>query len=161
MHEDCIQQVDAFGRGSVMVWAGIFVGGKTSLTFIDGNLNGRRYIDEVLRPEVIPYAGAVGPNFVLQDDNATPHRARIVTQFLQDEGIERMEWPAMSPDLNPIENLWDQLGRKVAAQLLPNSTLNDLRHYLDLAWTAIPQHKANSEQTHKHYEKTVQRMHCS
>ena len=44
----------------------------------------------------------------LQDDNARPHNARITENFLQAHGVERMQWPAVSPDLNPIENLWDQ-----------------------------------------------------
>ena len=83
-----------------MVWGGISRGGKTDPVFIEGNLTARRYIDEVLEPMVVPYAGAIGQDFILQDDNARPHRAGIVRNFLDGEGIERMEWPALSPDLN-------------------------------------------------------------
>ncbi|GFT27815.1 DDE_3 domain-containing protein [Trichonephila clavipes] len=51
------------------------------------------------------YAAAIGNDFILMDDNARPHRARIVEEYLEDHGLERMEWPARSPDLNPIEHL--------------------------------------------------------
>ncbi|GFU79556.1 DDE_3 domain-containing protein [Trichonephila clavipes] len=61
--------------------------------------------DEIPDPYVRPYAAAIGNDFILMDDNARPHRARIVEEYLEDHGLERMEWPARSPDLNPIEHL--------------------------------------------------------
>ncbi|GFX87686.1 transposable element Tcb1 transposase [Trichonephila clavipes] len=64
-----------------------------------------RYQDEVLEPIVRLHVAAVGPTFVLMDDNARPHRAYIVDDYLESEGIARMAWPAYSPDFNPIENL--------------------------------------------------------
>ncbi|GFS50120.1 hypothetical protein TNCV_2571 [Trichonephila clavipes] len=65
-----------------MVWGGISIGGRTDLHIIR---NGRRYADEILRPRVIPYAGAIGDSFVFQDDNARPHRAHLVENMLEDE----------------------------------------------------------------------------
>jgi hypothetical protein len=44
---------------------------------------------------------------MFMDDNARPHRARIVQHFLQQEAVQTIPWPAMSPDMNPIEHVWD------------------------------------------------------
>ncbi|GFS80317.1 transposable element Tcb2 transposase [Trichonephila clavipes] len=53
------------------------------------------------------------------DDNARPHRANLVDEFLESEDIKRIPWPANPPDLNPIENLWDYLGRAIARRHPP------------------------------------------
>ncbi|GFY22326.1 cubilin [Trichonephila clavipes] len=61
------------------------------------------------------------------DANARPHRARLVENMLEAETIQRMEWPAFYPDLNPIEHVWDMLGRRIAARPRPPATVRDLR----------------------------------
>jgi transposase len=53
------------------------------------------------------------------DVNARPHRARIVQHFLQQEAVQTITWPAMSPDMNPIEHVWDFIGRKINQRNLP------------------------------------------
>ena len=135
----CTDRVTSFGGGSIMVWGGISLRGKTDLVIIEGNLNAVRYRDDILEPVAIPYLQNMGPNAILQDDNARPHRARIIGEYLQNLGVERMEWPAASPDLNPIEHLWDQLGRAVRLRVTNRTTLADLRHILIEEWDAIPQ----------------------
>ncbi|GFU53696.1 putative transposable element [Trichonephila clavipes] len=74
-----------------------------------------------------------------KDDNARPHRARLVENMLEAETIQRMEWPACSPDLNPIEHVWDILGRRIAARPRPPATVRDLEIALLEEWNSIPQ----------------------
>lgn len=63
-----------------------------------------RYWDEII---VRPYTGAVGPGFLLLQDNAWPQVARLCRQFLDDKAIDAIDWSSHSPDLNPIDYLWD------------------------------------------------------
>ncbi|GFU64296.1 transposable element Tcb2 transposase [Trichonephila clavipes] len=113
-----------FGSGEVLVYGGISIDGRTYLYIIqDGPLTALRYRDEILRPIVVPYAAAIGDAFILMDDNCRSHRANLVDDFLFEEGIVRMEWSACSPDMNPIEHVWDTLGRRVAGRQPPPQTL--------------------------------------
>ena len=125
-----------------MIWAGISDNGKSNAVFIEGNMTGRRYIDQVLRPEVVPFAQNHGTRFILMDDNARPHRANIVRDFLANENIARMDpWPACSPDLNPIEHCWDQIGRAVSNRRVLGDTIADLRRHIEEEWANITQAK--------------------
>ncbi|GFW70546.1 transposable element Tcb2 transposase [Trichonephila clavipes] len=107
-----------FGSGGVLVYGGISIDGRTDLYIIrDGPLTARLYRDEILRPIVVPYAA---------------------------EGIVRMEWPVCSPDMNPIEHVWDTLGRRVAGRQPPPQTLQELIRALLGEWDRIPQLMINS-----------------
>ncbi|GFU00523.1 transposable element Tcb2 transposase [Trichonephila clavipes] len=134
-----------FGGGGVLVYGGISTDGRTYLYIIRGGpLTARRYKDEILRPIVIPYAAAIGDDFILMVDNCRPHRANLVENFLFKEGIVRMEWPACSPDMNPIEHVWDALGRRVACRQPPSQTLQELGRAILEEWDRIPQLVINS-----------------
>ncbi|GFS89583.1 transposable element Tcb2 transposase [Trichonephila clavipes] len=128
-----------FGGGGVLVYGGISIDGRTDLYIIrDEPLTARRYRDEILRPIVVSYAAAIGDDFILMDDNCRPHNANLVEDFLFEEGIVRMECPACSPDMNPIEHVWDALGRRVAGRQPPPQTLQDLEGVLLEEWDRIP-----------------------
>ncbi|GFX44982.1 transposable element Tcb2 transposase [Trichonephila clavipes] len=77
--------------------------------------------------------------FLFMDDNAPCHRTVAAEQLLESEDIERMDWQARSPDLNPIEHVWDFLGRRLAARTLPPVTIRELRLALQDEWAAMPQ----------------------
>ncbi|GFS76470.1 transposable element Tcb2 transposase [Trichonephila clavipes] len=77
--------------------------------------------------------------FLFMDDNAPCHRTVAAEQLLESEDIERMDWPARSPDLNPIEHVWDFLGRRLVARTLPPVTIRELRLALQDEWAAMPQ----------------------
>jgi transposase len=66
-------------------------------------------------PRVVPHFDnhALADRPMFMDDNARPHRTRIVQHFLQQEAVQTIPWPAMSPDMNPIEHVWDFIGRKI------------------------------------------------
>ncbi|GBM10608.1 Transposable element Tcb1 transposase [Araneus ventricosus] len=133
-----ITEHHAFRGGSIMVCVGISLGYRTDLhIYRRGSVTAVRYRDEVLDPIVKLCAAAVGPSFVLMDDSARLHRAAIVDDFLESEGIARMEWPAYSPDLNPIENIWDTLGHAVCRRFPPPATLRDLETALEEEWRLL------------------------
>ncbi|GFU83796.1 transposable element Tc1 transposase [Trichonephila clavipes] len=107
-----IQEKDRYSTCSIMVWAGIMINGRTRLHVVaNGTMTGQRYIDEVLLPH----------------------------DCLDSEGIQRLVWPARSPDLYPIENVWDALGRQVAGRNYPPTNKNTLIRALTEEWDKLPQ----------------------
>ncbi|GFX81405.1 transposable element Tcb2 transposase [Trichonephila clavipes] len=108
--------------------------GRTGLHFFDtGLVTAQRYRDEVLEPYVHLLRGAVGPDFILMDDNVPCHRAVLIDDFLEMENIQRMSWPANSPDLNPIEHVGSMLGRQIAVLSHPPSSITELKRALQEA----------------------------
>ena len=135
----CVQETDRFGGGGIMVWGGITYQERTELKIIVGNLNATRYRDEILAPVVLPFLRRHRFNHVFQQDNARCHVAHISMTFLENNHIRVLPWPAMSPDLSPIEHLWDELGRRIRNSQNPPETLAQLRTALFREWNNIPQ----------------------
>lgn len=128
-----------FGGGSVMVWGAFSFNHRTPLYVIDGNLNGNRYLQEIIQPLVMPALQRIGAAAMFQDDNARPHRARVVTDFLRQHDVNRIDWPPYSPDLNPIEHAWDELGRRLRGNHAPPTNRAHLARLLVTEWQAMPQ----------------------
>ncbi|UYV70741.1 ITP [Cordylochernes scorpioides] len=102
----------------IMVWGAIAYDSRSPLLRIQGTMTAQRYVDDVLRPVTLPYLQGV-PNDLYQQDNARQHTARISQQALQD--VQMLPWPPYSPDLSPIEHVWDIIGRRLHALPQPSS----------------------------------------
>ncbi|GFX88833.1 uncharacterized protein TNCV_2575401 [Trichonephila clavipes] len=121
------------------VWGGTILGSITDLNVQSVTMTGHIYRDVILEQHVRLFRGTKGAEFQFMDDNTRPHRANIVDECLQSEDITRMDWPAYSPDLNPIEHAWDMLGRRIAARKSPPTCLPELWRALLDEWCNIPQ----------------------
>ncbi|GFU82188.1 transposable element Tcb2 transposase [Trichonephila clavipes] len=140
-----MREKDRYPTCSIIVWAGIMINGRTRIHVVaNGTMTGQRYIDKVLLPHVSLFRGAVGDKFVLMNDNATCHRTLAVQDCLDSEGIQRLVWPVRSPDLNPIENVCNALGRQVAGRNYPPINKNTLNHALTEEWDKLPQQLLDS-----------------
>jgi hypothetical protein len=94
-------------------------------------MNSTVYVTDIL---VIPFASFIGDNFIFKHDNSRPYNVRIMSEYLDEVGIVSMQWPARSQDLNPIENVWDTIGRRVRALQPPPATLGEFGEQITGIW---------------------------
>ncbi len=106
--------------------------------FIDGILNAQRYRDEILRPIIQDH------HLMLQHDNARPRVARTCTQFLGAYNIPVLAWPTYSPDMSPIEHVWDALDRRILQRVPVPANIQQLRTAIEEEWINIPQTTINN-----------------
>ncbi|GFX76205.1 transposable element Tcb2 transposase [Trichonephila clavipes] len=93
------------------------------------------------------------------DDIARPHRTLSIEELLESEYITRMDWPAYSPDLNPIEHVWNVLGRRIAARLHHSENILQLKQMLIEEWALLPQEMLH--QLVLSMRRRCEKKHCS
>lgn len=137
-HEQCIVPRVQAGGGGITVWGAFHAGAKTDLVVLEGNLDQHQYL-RILQNTLIPFAREhFRNNFVFQDDNAPAHRARTVRTFFEEQEIEHLVWPACSPDMNPIENLWAEVSRFINNMEHQPTNVQECHQAVVDAWAAIP-----------------------
>ncbi|GFU85792.1 transposable element Tcb1 transposase [Trichonephila clavipes] len=104
-HQENTIERRRYGCAGWLVWGGIILGYRSDLHVQSVMMAGHIYRDFILEQHVCLFRVAMGAEFLFMDDNARPHRANIVDECLQSEDITRIDWPAYSPGLNPIEHV--------------------------------------------------------
>ncbi|GFS50859.1 transposable element Tcb1 transposase [Trichonephila clavipes] len=137
-HQENTIERHRYGGAGWLVWGGIIFGSRTDLHFQSVTMTGHIYRDVILEQHVRLLRGAMGAEFLFMDYNARLHRVNIVDECLRSEDITRMDWPAYSSDFNPIEHVWDMLGRRIAARQPSPTFLPELRRALLDEWCNIP-----------------------
>jgi transposase len=125
------------GGGSVMVWAAFSWHGKSRIAFINGRMNSIGY-QEMLETFLIPYLERRDAiDFIFQQDNAPIHASNSTRQWFTDNNIPVLDWPARSPDMNPIENVWGMMVRAVYADCKQYETTAELKQAIKWAWINV------------------------
>jgi transposase len=126
----------AAGGGKIMLWSGFHGEQKLPIVRIVGMFNAQRYV-QILEDNVAQQP----PNLILMQDNAPSHNALVVRQLLA-RTRRTIQLPALSPDLNPLENVWAELKRRVQNRDAAN--LDQLWQCVQEEWNAIPPHFLNN-----------------
>ena len=133
--DQCVTPTVKHGGGNVMVWGCMSAAGVGELYFIEGNMNSNMYY-EILQQSMIPSLQKLGSRAVFQYDNNPKHTCKTTIALLKRQRVKVMDWPSMSPDLNPIEHLWRILKRKV--EVCKVSNICRLRDVVMEEWKSIP-----------------------
>ena len=128
------------GYVTLSVWGAFSIYGRTPLVRIYGTLNQHKYRD-ILENYLLPFAntyhGGV-KHLILQQDGCGPHRAKSINTYLAEKGVKVLQWPAQSPDLNPIENAWAVLKRLLRKRDTYPTSVEALFEELRHVWDTLP-----------------------
>lgn len=124
------------GGGSVMVWGAMSYKGVGMMEFVEGIMNKEGYKDILQRNlRASTRKLRMGNSFVFMHDNDPKHKSKLVTQYLEENHINVLDHPPSSPDLNVIEHLWDEMGRRLLGKEIRNK--KQLENELRALWNEI------------------------
>jgi transposase len=134
-----VQKTVKFGGGNIMVWGCMGWNGVGNLVEVEGRMNGQQYVDILDDNLLESMEGlSIDPEIaIFQQDNDPKHTSKVATKWFNDHNINCMDWPAQSPDLNPIEHLWTTLKQKLNDYNTPPSGVWELWERAAEKWIEI------------------------
>ena len=148
--KDCLKPSFKSGRTSFMVWGAICGRNKSELVFLPKDRRtSQDFVDLVYKPVLLGFLQS-NPGSVLMEDNASIHTAKAAKEWRDLNGVEKIEWPAQSPDPNPIENVWSEMkrrfhqdwsrlkGQKTNEEMLVDAWNSITVEYLDKTVSSMP-----------------------
>jgi hypothetical protein len=136
---ECCTSTFKSGRISVMVWGGITHGKKTDLAVFEKDVKktAEYYRDLVYKGPLTRFMDEQR-DFLLMEDGAPIHRSNAPKFWLRDNNVVKIDdWPAQSPDLNPIENLWYKMKMIVALKVHNEMERQTFADVIQSAWDTI------------------------
>jgi DDE superfamily endonuclease/Transposase len=124
------------GGSGVMFWGCMTRRAWGPLVVIDGTINGETYL-QLLKDVVLPEIGASTVPIIFQQDNAPAHKKASVTTFLSQQNFETLQWPPQSPDLSPIEWIWNCVKMKMKALRPRPRTMATMRDAILDIWNNL------------------------
>jgi transposase len=138
-HPDCLQPSFQSGRQSLKLW-GCFVGDRLGPleVYPEGTCNALRYC-QILEKRLLPFLEQFGKDggIIFMEDNATIHTAKQSKAWKSEHGVASMVWPAQSADLNPMENIWQQLKLAIGDRRPRPKNKGELVVALEEEWEAL------------------------
>ena len=134
-----VQPTVKFGGGSVMIWGCMTIHGVGYMCRIEGRMDAELY-EEILEDHVFPtleYYGMDEEDFIFQQDNDPKHTSKRAKKWFEDHNITLLDWPPQSPDLNPIEHLWQHLKFCLAAYETDPKSIQELWQRTEVEWEKI------------------------
>ncbi|KAH0821268.1 hypothetical protein GEV33_001523 [Tenebrio molitor] len=136
-----VHKNDNSGRFSVNMWAWVSAKSPGVIVHIEERLTSHIYT-RILEEIMVPSVRVVYPedNFVFQQDNCPVHTAHRVSEWFQNHGINVLDWPSLSPDLNPIENMWAAVVKSMKRHRVRFENKDQLLTAISEAWHDLPRH---------------------
>lgn len=132
--------IKKFGGGNIMVWGCITYEGVGKIIKVSNKINSQEYCETLYHGLIGTYSSKnMKPSeYTFQQDNASCHSSVETKNWLRTQNINFMVWPANSPDINPIENVWAYLNKKLRARINSFSNGDRMWEILEDEWYKIP-----------------------
>jgi len=125
------------GGGGLMVWGSFGWNNKSDLVFIDGKINSAGYTKMLDERFLACAPHLANDDYVFQQDNASIHVSKASKLWFNSRNITLLDWPSMSPDLSPMENMWGNLSRNVYRDGHQFQSLDQLKERICQCWEDI------------------------